>query len=212
MIVACSGCQNRFEAASYRDVHCGSCGALAQQAGMRPCPRCELPLQARSVGDLVIDECSSCQGLFLDLVAVKLVLADDRHARAEALLAALPRGEHHPLPRAGGRMYIKCPACSTVMNRKLFATGSGVVVDVCKPHGTFFDVGELPAIIEFVQRGGLVLAAKKDAKWKAEREARDRAEAQRVRNMPENVHYPTRYEAAAVGAGALSELLFSLFD
>ncbi|HEY5921521.1 MAG TPA: zf-TFIIB domain-containing protein [Kofleriaceae bacterium] len=212
MIVACSACQNRFEAASYRDVHCGACGALAQPAGVRPCPRCELPLQAREVSDLVIDECSSCQGLFLDLTAVQRVIADDHHARAEALLAALPRGEHHPLPRAGGKMYIKCPTCSTVMNRKLFATGAGVVVDVCRAHGTFFDVGELPAILDFVQRGGLVKAAKKDAQRKAEREARDRADAERVRDMRGNVYYPARYEAAAVGASALSELLFSLFD
>ena len=61
-----------------------------------------------------------------------------------------------PLPPAGGKMYIKCPTCSTLMNRKLFATGAGVVVDVCRTHGTFFDAGELPAIIEFVRAGGLV--------------------------------------------------------
>ena len=30
------------------------------------------------------------------------------------------------------------------MNRKLFAVGSGVVVDVCRAHGTFFDVGSFP--------------------------------------------------------------------
>jgi hypothetical protein len=45
------------------------------------------------------------------------------------------------------------------MNRKLFASGSGVVVDVCRSHGTFFDAGELPAIIDFVMAGGLAKAA-----------------------------------------------------
>ncbi len=178
MIVACTACHNRFEAGGYRDQLCPTCGALAQQPNTRPCPRCELPLAPREVSDVVIDECSRCRGLFLDDVAIQRILADDHHTRAGALLAALPKSEHHPLPPAGARMYIKCPTCSTIMNRKLFATGSGVVVDVCKQHGTFFDAGELPAIIEFAQHGGLTKAAKKDAerqKEQARREAAARA-------------------------------------
>jgi Zn-finger nucleic acid-binding protein len=37
------------------------------------------------------------------------------------------------------------------MVRTLTSDGSGVVVDVCKPHGTFFDAGELHRIIEYAQ-------------------------------------------------------------
>lgn len=207
MIVACATCKTRFEAAGYRDVLCPTCGAIAQQAIARPCPRCELPLAAREVSDVVIDECSGCHGLFLDDIAIHRVIDDQQHVRAGALLAALPRVEHHPMPPAGARMYIKCPTCSTVMNRKLFATGSGVVVDVCRKHGTFFDAGELPSIIEFVQRGGLEKAAKADAARKAERDKRDRADAERVRNMPGGRQDWRDSERGT----ALVELLFSLF-
>jgi Zn-finger nucleic acid-binding protein len=59
-------------------------------------------------------------------------------------------------------MYIKCPVCQVVMNRKLFAAGSGVVVDICRDHGAFFDTGELPRIIEYVMQGGLEKAARKE--------------------------------------------------
>lgn len=208
MIAACTTCNTRFEAAGYRDVLCPTCGAIAQQANARPCPRCERLLGARDVSDVVIDECSGCNGLFLDEVAIKRVIDDQHHVRAGALLAALPRVEHHPMPRAGARMYIKCPACSTVMNRKLFATGSGVVVDVCRKHGTFFDAGELPAIIEFVQRGGLAKAAEVDAAREAERVKRDRAAAVRVRMMPERLQ--PDWGDLDRGA-ALVDLLFSLF-
>ena len=154
MIVACSSCQTRFEAAGYRDAHCPACGAIAQQAGARPCPRCELPLGARQISDLVIDECSRCGGVFVDHVAVDLVVSDHEHERAEALLAALRHAPHSPLPPAGGKMYVKCPTCSVTMNRRQSASGARVVVDVCKAHGTFFDPGELPAIIAFVKGGG----------------------------------------------------------
>jgi Zn-finger nucleic acid-binding protein len=166
-----------------------------------------LLLAPREIGDIVVDECSGCHGLFLDEIAIGRVLDDEDHTRAEALLQALPRRAHQPRPAVGGRMYIRCPQCGTVMNRKLFATGSGVVVDVCKPHGTFFDGGELPAIIDFVRAGGLEIAAKKDAQRRAEREARDRAEAERVRYLPGD-HHLRRDETPGT---ALVEFLLSLF-
>ncbi len=49
--------------------------------------------------------------------------------------------------------YLKCPLCSVLMNRVHFAHHSRVVVSVCKPHGTWFDAGELTEVIEFVARG-----------------------------------------------------------
>ncbi len=202
MIVACSACNTRFEAAGYRDVHCPSCHALAQPAGTRPCPRCELPLQARQVSDLIIDECSGCRGLFLDEVAIGRVVAEDHGERADALLAALPRLDHDPLPPAGGKMYVKCPTCSTLMNRKLFATGAGVVVDVCRAHGTFFDAGELPAIIEFVRAGGLAKAAKRDAERRREQERNDR-----IRRAAAKPVAPVRTEGAL-----FVDFLFTIFS
>ena len=103
---------------------------------------------------MVLDECSKCHGVFVDDEAIRLVLDDPQHTRAQALVAELVRAAYNPLPPAGGKMYVKCPVCSVLMNRKLSPTGAGVVVDVCKAHGTFFDAGELPAIVEHVQRGG----------------------------------------------------------
>jgi len=199
VIVACSSCAARFVAEGYRDAHCPTCGALAQQqAAARSCPRCELPLTARELGDLVVDECTKCSGLFVDHVAVKRVL-DDRD-RAESFLAALPRHAHSLLHR--GRMYIPCPCCGNLMNRKLFATGSGVVVDVCRTDGMFFDAGELPAIIDFVMAGGLERAAKRDAE-----RARDSERSERIqRALAERE--PRRYDTRA---SAFVELLFSIF-
>jgi Zn-finger nucleic acid-binding protein len=41
------------------------------------------------------------------------------------------------------------------MNRVNFGKRSGVIVDVCKEHGVWFDRGELTQAIEFVAKGGL---------------------------------------------------------
>ena len=58
--------------------------------------------------------------------------------------------------------YFPCPQCGQLMNRMNFARCSGVIVDVCRGHGTWFDASELRAIIEFIRRGGLQLSRQKE--------------------------------------------------
>jgi Zn-finger nucleic acid-binding protein len=41
------------------------------------------------------------------------------------------------------------------MARVNFGKHSGIVVDVCRWHGTWFDAGELDAAMEFVHAGGV---------------------------------------------------------
>jgi Zn-finger nucleic acid-binding protein len=48
------------------------------------------------------------------------------------------------------------------MNRNNFARVSGVIIDICKQHGIWFDAEELPKIIEFVRKGGLSRAREKE--------------------------------------------------
>jgi len=177
LLKACPRCLSRV---FHGHKHCPECGAelgLAAEGDQRPdmpCPRCSTHLRARLVGDIVIDECGGCRGLFLDHIAIQRVVTDRAQARAEALLGELPRHDTHVDVRPGEKMYLKCPTCQTIMNRKQFATGAGVIVDVCRKHGTFFDVGELPAIIDYVMKGGLEKAAKKDLQAERERIERER--------------------------------------
>jgi Zn-finger nucleic acid-binding protein len=173
----CPRCLNRVFA-GYK--HCTACGAELEIATVRdagrnlPCPRCAQPLRARLVGDVVIDECGRCFGLFLDHIAIKRVIEDRRQARAEALLGVLPTQEVQAVRPPGERMYVRCPTCHVVMNRRLFAGGSGVIVDVCRSHGTFFDAGELPIVIDFVMKGGLEKAMRKELEQERNRLDRER--------------------------------------
>jgi Zn-finger nucleic acid-binding protein len=166
LLKACPRCLSRI---FHGHKHCPECGAESGLAAVgathadMPCPRCTTALRGRMVGDLLIDECPGCQGLFLDHIAIKRVVMDHQHERADALLGALPKQEIHERGSAE-KMYLKCPTCHVVMNRKQFATGAGVVIDVCRAHGTFFDVGELPRIIEFVMSGGMQRANERDAR------------------------------------------------
>ena len=74
-------------------------------------------------------------------------------------------------------MYLKCPLCEQVMNRKQFARGAKVVLDVCRGHGAWFDRGELSRTVDFVMKGGLDAAAKADLRDLQEDARRVRADA-----------------------------------
>jgi Zn-finger nucleic acid-binding protein len=168
---ACSHCE--VELASVRCAHCfalhftGSlfcarCGReLAPEPVLdavdAPCPRCAHALSAASGGSPALAdgryECTACGGIFVDRAALERILA--RESRPN------PAG---PPPHTAGHgiaehaaepvRYLRCPVCQAVMNRVHFARHSGVVVNVCKEHGTWFDAGELTAAVEFVSRGG----------------------------------------------------------
>jgi Zn-finger nucleic acid-binding protein len=208
LLKACPRCVSRV---FHGHKHCPECGAELDRAAVgevteMPCPRCDTPLQARLVGDLVVDECHRCQGVFLDHVAIQRVITDRKQARAQSLLGALPTGTVSSLPPTH-KMYVKCPCCRTIMNRRQFATGAGVIVDVCKQHGTFFDIGELPQTIDFVMKGGLE---------KAERIEIDRLRAEAHRELQQaslasRSVMMTPVESHNAAGSALVDLLFALW-
>jgi Zn-finger nucleic acid-binding protein len=159
LIEACPRCHARV---FHGHKHCPHCGVATASgaptaASTSVCPRCETPLGIREVGDVALHECGRCLGVFIDATAIERMLTDRQQARAEAVLGIYKSADRRPEPRAAGpkKLYIKCPTCRTIMNRKQFARGANTIVDVCRGHGTWFDAGELPAIVEFVMNGGL---------------------------------------------------------
>ena len=143
----------------------GYCSGCGRQLGLEPvgesgraaCPVCKQTMQLfrETVGVLL--DCGVCGGQFVEHTLFREMLSRQGAVDVpEATLALPPR----PDPRT---TYIPCPECSVLMNRKNFGARSGVVVDVCKKHGTWFDEGELPRVLAFVASGGLVRAQKAEA-------------------------------------------------
>jgi Zn-finger nucleic acid-binding protein len=197
--------------------HCPDCGAGLEQAAagevtQLACPRCDKLLSARLIGDVVVDECAGCFGLFLDEVAVKRIITDRAQGRAEALLGGLPRHEIKAVVPANGRMYVKCPQCRAVMNRRQFAHGAGVIIDVCRSHGTFFDAGELPAVIDFVMNGGLEKAQRAEIA-RLKDQARHELDSARFASMMASRSSTHVVEYPGLERGtALIDLLSTLFS
>lgn len=93
------------------------------------------------------------------------------------LRLALPERRAAPEPPV---RYLRCPGCGKTMNRKAFGRISGVVVDVCRPHGVWFDAGELSQVLAFVARGGLEVARQKEAEELVESVRRARHDQMRA--------------------------------
>jgi Zn-finger nucleic acid-binding protein len=139
--------------------HCPACGAaLAREfdpdeAAALACPRCSGALEPVRLGENRLRECAGCGGLWVDNRTFLAICHD--HERVAPLLAARP----HPGPGTDAGLlrveYARCPVCRGLMNRLNFARVSGVVVDVCREHGTWFDAGELQRVVEFIERGGI---------------------------------------------------------
>jgi Zn-finger nucleic acid-binding protein len=105
------------------------------------------------VGDLELRECHACGGLWLDRAAFEQ-LGTSRE-RQGAVLGALPAPTAPPVVSLEAVHYRPCPACQQRMNRVNYARRSGVVLDVCKEHGIWFDKDELRRVLAFISEGGL---------------------------------------------------------
>lgn len=153
-------CGHCFDLNFPDDLHCRGCGvelglAPASQTGDESCPDCQLPLSSFRAGVGQLLACSRCGGQMVTHGLLRALIEQrETLGRAVPTPSGLPRGN----PLADPVRYRPCPHCRQLMNRKNFGGTSGIVVDVCSLHGTFFDAGELPRVLQFVRRGGLVKA------------------------------------------------------
>jgi Zn-finger nucleic acid-binding protein len=133
--------------------HCGT-SAVQWHKGEEEmaCPACGVPMLRGTLGPNTLHECEKCFGIWLDTATFERLCRE-----AEKQAAALPAvslGQAY-VTDLGPVRYRRCPVCGQLMNRVNFAHRSGVVVDVCPNHGTWFDRNELQRIILFIRSGGL---------------------------------------------------------
>jgi Zn-finger nucleic acid-binding protein len=158
----CPQCLARI---SDRGRFCHHCGlAVAPQAigahdPERPCPQCDgaaLRHRALPEGPPLL-ECDRCAGIWIlphELRSLLSRAGAPAAAAARALMGpshGTTRREVAELPRQA--LYVPCPECRTRMNRRRFPGRVPVIVDYCRDHGLWFNVGELPALLSALAEG-----------------------------------------------------------
>ena len=176
--------------------HCQHCGATVKSPRDREAPPLKCPrrcgdMRAVRFGGADMWECVTCSGLWIDRETVERLIAE-RLKPAPLLGTGIPRLKPEPL-KLQKVTYAACPQCEKLMNRLNFARTSGIIVDVCGSHGTWFDADELRRVVEFVAAGGLEAAR-----------ARELAEAREQSTRLTPVE-PTLFTDIGPVSGALGE-------
>ena len=165
--VACPKC---FALVSITANHCPRCGAAVQRSTATPaettCPDCRTPLAATTLGDLAFGQCHRCGGVWVGQAAFEH-MAGDRAERA-GVLSGLPTASPKVPIKLEQIHYRPCPQCGKLMNRSNYARISGIVVDVCKDHGIWFDRDELRQTLEFIEANGLEKSRAREQQDKAD--------------------------------------------
>ncbi|HZI93775.1 MAG TPA: zf-TFIIB domain-containing protein [Patescibacteria group bacterium] len=166
--VATRRCAVCFDLNLIDDKNCRRCGARLpeENPAARPdrlaCPGCGSSMTPRRLANSAFDECDACGGLWLS-VGTATGVATEAETRAQLRAFDLPLAPREAALAASTIEYRPCPVCLKMMNRSQYAHGSGVVVDLCRDHGTYYDRGELTRIFTFIESGGLEKARRRES-------------------------------------------------
>jgi Zn-finger nucleic acid-binding protein len=99
------------------------------------CPKCTSSMAAIRHGDVEVDRCTGCQGLWFDAFEheeLKELRGPEQIDAAEA-----PKAGVAPL------VEVRCPRCSVAMIRMVVAGQPHIAYESCGVcHGVYFDAGE----------------------------------------------------------------------
>ncbi len=156
-VVACPSCFGMVFAGAKFCSHCGAAIARTEVPTdvKELCPRCQIGMDTVAIGATQLRECPKCEGIWADAESLQKICADREQ---QAAVLGIPRSLPVDANSLENVRYVPCPVCNKLMNRVAFSHCSGVVVDVCKAHGTWFDKDELRRIVEFIRAGGLETA------------------------------------------------------
>ncbi|MGH9463023.1 MAG: zf-TFIIB domain-containing protein [Vicinamibacteria bacterium] len=161
LTLVCPLCLRRTPKESKFCASCGEAlhpGRLDATTGQLACPRCRDPkLLNRKIGQFMVDECSSCSGMWVDVKAFDgIVRQQAQRGKEEYRTGDGTSPERSKLDRTQTTVaYLKCPACGQGMNRRNFMRASGVIIDECRADGVWLDCDELGKIGAYLASGGL---------------------------------------------------------
>lgn len=194
------------------DRNCRACGRLLpaeiSDAAGAPvlCPGCGAAMKRRKAGASSFDECDRCGGMWL---SPETLAALNSQAETRAELRPFDEAQSGASEAAAPRIaYRKCPACLKFMNRDALAAGSGVVLDLCRHHGCFFDHGELTRLLAFIEGGGLEKSRRREAEQlKSEVvELKRRQEAARATPLGMSTEWESQAPAMAQLIGWIADI------
>ncbi|MEM1451067.1 MAG: zinc ribbon domain-containing protein [Planctomycetota bacterium] len=204
--------------------HCKACGVELRAAAVPPlprdgkCPRCDGPLRVHLLEEAEVVECASesgCGGMWCSRETFERLQRTARKAAStgDSDAPEAPRVQMLGAPEGAKRQYVPCLTCGDLMQRRQFRhedRPAGIVLDVCKDHGVWFDRDELEAALAFVR--SQVRARSGLDPIRPENSATSIAQAPSVKIFDaKDSRYKTRYASGSVIGEMVGFLLESVF-
>ena len=99
------------------------------------CPKCDRKMDEVTCEDVVIDRCSSCQGIWFD--------KGEAETLSERWIAEfIDTGDPAVGATHDEQDTVACPRCKRTMKRYFEIEGQQLQYEQCDEHGMFFDAGE----------------------------------------------------------------------
>jgi Zn-finger nucleic acid-binding protein len=108
------------------------------------CPKCGGVLNPQEIGDVVVDQCEVCHGIWLDMGELPAVIAFHRQNEGSPLLVDVP------IAATSNEIAGPCPRCGGEgnMTRVTNLEDSSLVMDSCPIcYGIWLDGGELQRLM-----------------------------------------------------------------
>lgn len=118
------------------------------------CPKCPSFLEKAAQDTVGVDHCKSCKGIWVGFIEEKALLQIKPETMTLDEIRRLRR-QYQPVYKSEPVRYVPCPACGDLMTRRNWGSHSGIIVERCESHGTWFDAGEVEKIRNFIQLGGI---------------------------------------------------------
>ena len=221
--VVCRYCGHRI------DVDLQGSGGSTEDYDLKTlqCPDCEISLEPLIIEstngsnreNLIVSRCSSCLGLFIERNVLDHILETKVRQPSEIDYRLLTNLENSNRSLTKSWKYRPCPACRTLMNRKLYGKRSGVIVDSCRDHGLWLDAGELRQLMEWSRAGGEKLDQENRAfetKQKIDQKRRRTVQAiyqkeKATLNLSTKQSMPRQHQDSASLLDALVDTIIDLF-
>jgi len=153
--IACAACLGSMFVGARFCPHCGTKVAAANDADGKTlaCPGCSGEMGSVRIGATPMHQCNGCGSAWLLPEVFTALCIDQKEQGAVAAIVGPPLATRmHPPTTV---RYVRCPICEKTLNRVNFGRTSGIVIDVCKSHGVWFERDELREILGFIATGGL---------------------------------------------------------
>lgn len=149
----CRQCKKPTSPVAKKCVHCGGIAKKIfprKKSSILECPQCLSKLDPVMLGDVELDLCNVCVGIWFDKNEMRAFINDASKKQTSSSIKNVLRGIRNNSGRKRKKVYANCPVCNSLMTRRTL-NGTHVVLDFCTDHGLWADFDKILDLLKLTE-------------------------------------------------------------